>query len=91
MVLTNYVVNLLLTSSLKCVITNSTGAGRFVITDTNLYVLVVTLSTQGNVKLVQQLKSGFMKKTINWKNNQSDQKTYAQNQYLNNSVNPTFQ
>ena len=34
------------------------------ITDGKLYVPVVTLSTQDNVKLLDQLKSGF-KRTIN--------------------------
>ena len=56
-----------LTWSSTCVITNSTGARRFKITDTKLYVLVVTLSTQDNAKLLQQLKSSF-KRTINWNN-----------------------
>ena len=37
----------------------------FAITETKPYVPVVTLSIQGNVKLLPQLKSGF-KKTINW-------------------------
>ena len=50
---------------LTCVITNSTDAGRFAITDTKLYVSVVTLSTQQNTKLLQQLKLGF-KRVINW-------------------------
>ena len=58
-------VKLDLTWSSTCVITNSTGAGRFEITDTKLYVLVVTLSTQENTKLLQQLKSAF-KRVINW-------------------------
>ena len=40
-------------------------AARFEITDTKLYVPVVTLWTQDNAKLLQQLKSGF-KKAINW-------------------------
>ena len=35
------------------------------VTDTKLYVPVVTLSPQDNVKLLEQLKSGF-KRTINW-------------------------
>ena len=35
------------------------------ITDTKLCAAVVTLSTQGNAKLHEQLKSGF-KRTINW-------------------------
>ena len=53
MPLINGVVNLILTWSSTCVITNSTGAGRFAITDTRLYVPVVTLSTQENTKLLQ--------------------------------------
>ena len=32
-----------------CVITDSTGVGTFAITDTKLYVPVVTLSTQATV------------------------------------------
>ena len=90
MPLINCEVNLILTWSSTCVITNSTGAGRFAITDTKLYVPVVTLSTQDNAKLLQQLKSGF-KRTINWNKYQSDPKTYAQNQYLNHLVGPSFQ
>ena len=37
----------------------------FSITDTKLYVPIVTLSTEDNAKLLLQLKSGF-KLTINW-------------------------
>ena len=65
MSLINCEVNVILTWSSTCVITNSTGAGRFAITNTKLYVPVVTLSTQDNAKLLQQLKSGF-KRTANW-------------------------
>ena len=66
MPLINCEVNLILTWSKDCVITNSTGAGKFKITETKLYVPVVTLSTQDNAKLLQQLQleSGF-KSTIN--------------------------
>ena len=35
-----------------CVITNSASERRFTITDTKLYVPVVTLSTQDNAKLL---------------------------------------
>ena len=55
----NCEVNLILTWSSTCIITNSTGAGRFAITDTKLYDPVMTLSTQDNTKLLQKLKSGF--------------------------------
>ena len=40
-------------------------ATKFSITDAKPYVPVVTLSTQDNAKVLQQLKSGF-KRTINW-------------------------
>ena len=89
MPLINCEVNLILTWSSTCVITNSKGAGKFAITDTKLYVPVVTLSTQDNAKLLQQLKSGF-KRTINWNKYQSDPKTYAQNRYLNHLVDASF-
>ena len=55
----NCEVNLILTCSKDCVFTKSTGAGKFKRTETKLYVPVVTLSSQDNAKLLQQLKSGF--------------------------------
>ena len=90
MLLINCEINLILTWSKDCVTTNSISAGKFAINDTKLYVPVVTLSTQDNAKLLQQLKSGF-KRTINWNKYQSSIKTYAQNRYLNHLVNPSFQ
>ena len=50
MPLFNCEVNLILTWSSTCVIIDSNGAGTFAITDTKLYVPVVTLSTQENTK-----------------------------------------
>ena len=88
--LINCKVNLILTWSSVCVITNSTGAGRFAITDTRLYVPVVTLSTQENTKLLQQLKSGF-KRVINWNKYLSKPELLAQNPNLNHLVEPNFQ
>ena len=73
MSLINCEVNLILTWSKDCVITNSTGAEKFTITDTKLYVPVITLSTQDNAKLLHQLKSGF-KRTINWNKYQTSKK-----------------
>ena len=90
MALINCEVSIFLTWSSTCVITNSTGERRFAITDTELYVPVVTLSTQDNAKLLQQLKSGF-KRTINWNKYESNIKTFAQNRYLNHLINPSFQ
>ena len=51
--------NVLLTWSANCDSTNSTGAETFVITDTMLYVPVVTLSTHDNEKLLKELESRF--------------------------------
>ena len=65
MLLINCEVNLILTWSSSCVITNSTGAGTFEITDTKLYVPLVTLPTEDSSKLLQQLKPGF-KRVISW-------------------------
>ena len=90
MSLINCEVNLILTWSKDCVITNSEGEAKFAITETKLYVPVVTLSTQDNAKLLQQLKSGF-KRTINWNKFQSYPNTYAQKSYLNHLVDPSFQ
>ena len=90
MPLINCEFNLILTWSSTCVITNSTGAGRFAITDTKLYVPVVTLSTQDNAKLLEQLKSGF-KRTINWNKYQPKVSPERQNQYLDFLIDPSFQ
>ena len=90
MPLINYEVSLILTWSSTCVITNSTGAGAFETTDTKLYVPVVNLSTQDNVKLLGQLKSGF-KRVINRKKYFSKPELLAQNPNLNHLVESSFQ
>ena len=67
MPLINYEVDLILTWSSTCVLVSTNVANQdatFTITDTKLYVPVVTLSTQENTKFLQQLKSGF-KRVIN--------------------------
>ena len=68
MPLINCEINLILTWSTNCVIVSPKVAiqnGAFEIADTKLCVPVVTLSTQDNSKLLQQLKSAF-KRLINW-------------------------
>ena len=86
----NCEVSLILTWSSTCVITNSIDEGKFKITATKLYVPVVTLSTQDNVKLLQQLKSGF-KRVVNWNKYLSRPELLAQNFNLNHLVEPSFQ
>ena len=64
MPLINGEINLILTWSSINIITNSTGVARFAKRDRKIYIPVVTLLTQDNTKLLQQLKSSF-KRTIN--------------------------
>ena len=52
MPLINCEVNLILPCSRDCVITNCTREAQFAMTETKLYVPVVTLSTQNNAKLL---------------------------------------
>ena len=58
-------------------------------TDKNLYVPFVTLSTQDNSTLLQQLKSGFKRK-INWNKYQSKVSKETPNQYLDFLIDPSF-
>ena len=74
----------------SCGISERNRITTFAITDTKLYVPVVTLSTQDNTKLLQQLKSGF-KRTVNWNNHQSKAATQNWNQYLDYLIDPSFQ
>ena len=64
----NCEISLILTWCANCVIVYTNVANQsatFAITETKLYVPVVTSSTQDNAKLLQQLKSGF-ERVINW-------------------------
>ena len=90
MLLINCEVNLILTWSKDCVITNYKDEAKFAITEIKFYVPVVTLSTQDNAKLLQQLKSNF-KRIINWNKYESSPKSYAKSRYLNQSINRSFQ
>ena len=62
----------------------------FTITDAKLYVPVVNLLNQDNGKLLQQLKSGFIR-TINWSKYQSKVTAKEQNRYLYYLIDPCFQ
>ena len=78
----NCEITLDLTWSSNHVIYKVGRATTFEVTDTKLYVPVVTLSTQGNEKLLQQLKSDF-KRTLNWNKYQSKLSMQTQNRLLN--------
>ena len=90
MPLINCEFNLILTWSADCVISFVTGETKFAITNTKLYVPAVTLSIQDNVKMLQQLKSGF-RRTINWKKYQSKVVIKIKEPYLGYEVDQSFQ
>ena len=93
MPLINCEVNLILTWSSNCVLIATAiqnQAATFEITDTKLYVPVVTLSTQESTKFLQQLKSRF-KRVINWNKYLSKPELLAQNPNLSHLVEPSFQ
>ena len=90
MALINCELNLILIWSEDCAISSATGETKLKITDIKLYVPVVTLSTQDNAKLLQQLKSGF-KRTINWNKYQAKVSTEGENQFLDFLIDPSFQ
>ena len=79
--------------SANCVIVYIVVANQgatFEITETKLYVPVVTLSTQGNTKLLQQLKPDFII-MINWNKYLSNPQLLAQDPNLNHLVESNFQ
>ena len=62
---------------------------EFQITDTKLYVPVVTLSKENDTKHLEQLKTGF-KRTIKWNKCRSQMTVQLQNNNLNYLIDPTF-
>ena len=65
------------------------SGATFKITDTKLYVPVVTLSKKHDTKLLEQLTAGF-KGTINWNKYRSQMTFQPQNNNLNYLTDPTF-
>ena len=54
-----------------------------------MYVPVVTLSKENNIKLLEKLKSGF-KRTIKWNKYQSQMSVQSNNNNLNYLIDPAF-
>ena len=61
----------------------------FKITDTKLYVPVVTLSKENDIKLLEKLKSRF-KRTIKWNKYRPQMSVQSNNNNLNYLIDPTF-
>ena len=102
MPLINCEVSLNLTWSERCAITSlerrkitntrkdsSPTNATFKITDTKLYVPVVTLSAKDDNNFLERLKSGF-KRTINWNKYRSEMNDQTKTNHLNYLIDPTF-
>ena len=87
--LINCEVELILNWSKNCVLTDMTAINNaptgleFQITDTRLYIPVVSWSKENDKKLLEQIISGI-KRTVKWN------KYRSQNNNLNYLINPTF-
>ena len=101
--LINCEVELILTWSKNCVLADMTVRAaqgdnpaivaptglEFKITDTKLYVPVVTLSKENDKKLLEQLKSGF-KRTVKWNKYRSQMSIQSNNNDLNYLIDLIF-
>ena len=64
-------------------------SATFKITDTKLYVPVVTLSTKDDNNFLEQLKSGY-KKTIRWNKYRSEMINQTKTNHLSHVIDPKF-
>ena len=61
----------------------------FIITSTKLYVPVVTLSINDNIKFLENMKQGF-KRTISWNKYRFERTAQPKNNNLDYLIDPTF-
>ena len=93
--LINCEVEIILTWTKNCVLADMTVANnpptglQFQIKDTKLYVPVVTLSKESDIKLLEKLKSRS-KRTIKWNKYRSQMTIQNNNNNLNYLIDPTF-
>ena len=90
MLLTNCEISLDLTRSKDCVTSSAAGKTKFAVKDKELYVPVVDLSTEDNIRLLKQLESG-LKRKINWNKYQSKLEDKEQNRYFDYLIDPRLQ
>ena len=64
-------------------------AATFAITDTKLYVPVVTLKTRDNAKLSELLSKGF-ERSVSWNKYKAILKDYAANSYIRERLDASF-
>ena len=74
----------------NCILPSSGTAATFTITDTKLYVTIVTLKIEDNAKLSKLLSKGF-KWSIYWNKYKIIFKNYNDNEYIRERFDASFQ
>ena len=74
----------------NCILSSSGTAATFTITDTKLYVPIVTLKTEDNAKLSKLLNEGF-KRSVYWNKYKIILKDYAANENIRGRFDARFQ
>ena len=82
-------VELSLTWYENCILSSAGTAATFAITDSKLYVPVVTLKTEDNVKLSKLLNEGF-KRLVYWNKHKIILRDYD-NEYIRQRLDASFQ
>ena len=91
MPLINCKVELSLTWNKNCILSSVANDSTFAITDTKLYVPVVTLKTEDNAKLSKLLTEGF-KKPVYWNEYKlTPNKNYNANAYIGERLDASIQ
>ena len=73
----------------NCILSDSGTDATFKITDAKLYIPIVTLKTEDNVKLSKLLRNGF-KRSIYWnKYKVIPEKIYAENEKIRILIDPS--
>ena len=90
--LINCEIELVVSCSMDCVLiqhhNNITGA-TFQINNNKLYITVVNLSMNDNIKFLENIKQGF-KRTISWNKYRPERTTQTKNNNLDYLTDPTF-
>ena len=91
MPLINCKIELSLTWNQNCILSTVADNSTFAITDTKLYVPVVTLKTEDNTKLSKLLSEGF-KRSVYWNEYKvTFNKNYNANEYIRERLNASIQ
>ena len=91
MPLINCKLELSLSWDINCVLSNLHEASNFTITDTKIYVPIVTLSIEDNKKLSKLLSEGFKRPVYLNKYKIIPNKTYNENDYIRELLDASYQ